>query len=88
MPRRTPDKSRGKRGRALLKVREALGETQATLSRLMEVHPSTLSAWESGLRPMPGHRLDQLRVLVTTRRWRLSQGTSMTNLLRAIEEVR
>ena len=77
-----------RRGKVLAKVRHHLGKTQAIMARSMEVHPATLASWEVALRPMPAHRLDQLKVLVTSKRWTLKPGVTMVVLLNAIEEVR
>lgn len=52
------------RGAVLRRARKALDKTQSTMARALDVHESTVALWESGARPMPGHRLDQLFVLV------------------------
>ena len=77
-----------RRGKVLAKIRKALGKTQATMARSMEVHPATIASWEVACRPMPGHRLDQLKILITSRHWTLARGLTVAGMLNSIEEVR
>ena len=64
MPKTKPELLDRRRGECLMDVRHALGRTQTTMARAMLVHPTTLASWEGAGRPMPAHRLDQLRAIV------------------------
>lgn len=76
-----------RRGRLLADLRCSLGLTQHKMAEHMEVHPSTLASWESSARPMPRHRLDQLIMLATRKRWAFHDG-GLARWLKRIEAVR
>ena len=84
MPRRKPEVLVKRRGHVLADIRATMEKTQAAMARLLDVHTATLASWETGARPMPAYRLDQLRVLVSDSRLLKRQRDAFLSRIEAV----